>query len=299
MPRPPRPGRSVGAALVRGAAWLRRRGFDDARLDADLLLGEVLGVDRAGLVIRGRDDVSRTDLLRFARLLRRRRDHEPVAYLRGRREFAGLELTVGPGVLVPRPETEELVDRSRALLPPAGAGRVVRALDVGTGSGAIALALAAARPDLEVVALDRSRAAARCADANAARLGLGARVRVLVGDVRTLAHTFAPESFDLFVSNPPYVAPDEPRLATELRHEPRLALVGEVGPFPAVYARLAAAAERLLRAGGALCVEVGAGQAERVGETIAATRALSPVAVAADLAGVERVVSAVRRARSG
>jgi release factor glutamine methyltransferase len=230
------------------------------------------------------------ELARFRALIRRRLAGEPVAYLVGTKEFRSLELKVDRRVLVPRPETETVVEVALALLEAVAAPGIV---DVGTGSGAIALALKRARPDAAVLAVDASPEAAEVARANAERLELA--VEVVVGDLLEPVRARAP--FALVASNPPYIPSGEiAALPPEVRAEPHAALDG--GPDGlAVIRRLIVAAEPLLARhlpGGALVLEVGAGQAPSVSALLAAAGYREPQ-VTRDLAGIERVVSARRR----
>ena len=232
------------AAILRAAAeHLAAARIATARQDAEALLAHALGTTRLGLYIEGRMAVPAGAQGAFESLLARRARHEPLQYLLGAVEFCGLALTVGPGVFIPRPETEELVERAAAL-GPAGAATVV---DLCTGSGAIACALATRRPGWVVWAVDRAPRALACAHANVTRLGLGARVRVLDGDLfAPLPAHLAAEGVDLIVTNPPYLAtPVLPELPVEVRDwEPREALDGGVDGL-AVIRRLLAGGARL------------------------------------------------------
>jgi release factor glutamine methyltransferase len=227
---------------------------DSPKLDAEVLLCELLGCNRAGLVLRAGDPV-RTELaLRYAALIDRRRLGEPVAYLTGRREFWSLSLDVSPAVLIPRPDTELLVEWALQRLRDV---KVPVVADLGTGSGAIALAIASERPDARVIATDQSRDALSQARHNAQRLGLE-RVEFRQGD------WLAPlgESFDLIVSNPPYIAENDPHLAS-LRYEPRRALTS--GPDGlADLRRIAAEARAYLWHRSVLLMEHGAEQGAAV-----------------------------------
>jgi release factor glutamine methyltransferase len=274
--------------ILRVLSWTQgrfaERGLGTPRLDAELLLAHALGRDRVGLYTHFDQPLHGDELAKFRELIKRRLAGEPVAYLVGKKEFRSLELSVDARVLVPRPDTETLVEAALALV-----GETPRIVDVGTGSGAIALALKAARPGAEVLAVDRSPEAAAVARGNAERLALA--VEVLVGDL--LAPVAGP--FDLIVSNPPYIPSGEiPSLAPEVQREPRLALDG--GPDGLeVIRRLIADAPRLLAPLGALAMEVGAGQAPSVLALLARAGFASP-STARDLAGIDRVVTARRPA---
>lgn len=273
-----------GAALRLGAA-----GVPDARLDAELLLRHVRGWDTAALVIGLREDLPDADRAAFDRLVERRASRIPLQHLTGEQAFWRHVFRVTPDVLVPRPETEALVEAALAAL--AGRERP-RVLDVGTGSGCIALSLAAERPDAVVHAVDLSPAALAVARDNARRLGLEDRVLFHEGDL--LAPVAHEPAFDLVASNPPYVGADElEELAPEVRdHEPRLALTPP-GDRASVYRRLAAQASAHLAPGGAVVVEIGRGMQDEV------TGALSEAGLAVervlpDLAGIPRTIVARR-----
>jgi len=287
---------SVSEALRTAARRLRASGSRSPRLDAELLLAAALQTDRAGLFRTPERALAPDETSLYEGYLRRREAHEPVAYIRGRRAFRTLELEVTPDVLIPRPETESLVDVALEVLAAVPAGRgEPRALDIGTGSGCIALALAAEDPFVSVTATDLSAAAVELARRNAARHGLGGRVRLLCGDL--FAPLPAEARFDLIVSNPPYVpAAEYDVLEPNVRdHEPRLALHGGADGLD-VYRRLVPGSLARLRAGGTLAVEVGVGQAAAVGALFAAAGGYRPPGVRADLGGIPRVVWAAKAA---
>ena len=262
----------------------RERGVGTPRLDAQLLLAQVLGRDRVYLYAHFDQPLAPDELAAYRGLIQRRLGGEPVAYLVGKKEFRSLELAVDARVLVPRPDSETLVDVALALLPADGA----RVVDVGTGSGAIALAIKKERPDAEVLAVDRSTDAATVARDNATRLGLA--VEVVEGDL--LAPVAARAPFSLVASNPPYIpSADIAALAVEVRKEPRAALDGGADGL-VVIRRLIAEAPPLLTAGGALALEVGEGQAPAVAALFAADGRWAAATVTKDLAGIERVVAA-------
>lgn len=290
---------TVAQAVSDAVRVLREAGVSRSpRLDAELLLAKALGVARVDLLREPARALTADEAADFGSLLRRRLAREPVAYILGHRAFRTIELEVTPAVLIPRPDTETLVDFAleelRALpLVGADAEGEPLAIDVGTGSGCIALALAAEDPFVRVVATDIDPDALAVARGNAARLGLARRVEFVLSD---LFHDVGERVFDLVVSNPPYIPADEyVALEPNVRdHEPRLALYGGVDGLD-FYRRLAPGAALLLRPGGLLAVEVGAGQAEAVAGIIQAAGAFGTPATRDDLAGVPRVVYARRR----
>jgi release factor glutamine methyltransferase len=250
---------------------LTASGCETPRLDAEVLLAAAMGVDRAVLIADPGRGLEPTEARAFQDAARRRVQREPVAYILGRKGFRRLELAVDRRVLIPRPETEHVVEAALGL--PAGA----RVVDVGTGSGAIALALADERPDLEVLATESSPGALAVARANAARLGLA--LALLEGDL--LEPVSGP--VDAVVSNPPYVRAGE-RLAPELSCEPAEALYGGEDGLD-VYRRLVPVAARAAF----VAFEIGAGQAADV-TALVREAGFQAIEVVPDLAGIERVV---------
>jgi release factor glutamine methyltransferase len=254
-------------------------------IDAQVLLAHVLGRDRAWLAAHATDPLSREDAQTFFELAKRRRDGEPVAYLTGVREFWGLALTVARSVLIPRPETETLVEVALAQLP---ADRDLRVLDLGTGSGAIALAIAHERPRARVIATDTSAAALAIARSNVERLLIG-NVELVQSDwYESIA---VDERFDAILSNPPYVAAHDPHLGEgDVRFEPRAALVSGASGLDALRAIAGGARERLVD-GGLLAVEHGYDQADAV-RALLERAGFGTVTSARDLAGIPRVAVA-------
>ena len=272
-------------AQVLAAAGARLPG-EDARADAELLLAHLLGRPRAWLYAHGEETLPPELAARYAALLQRRAIGEPVAYLIGRREFWSLDLEVTPATLVPRPETELLVELALERLPPSGAQRVI---DLGTGSGAIALALASERPQAQVTAVDASAAALEIAQRNAVRLGL-TRVRFLRSDWFSAVRD---EAFDLVVSNPPYLAEDDPHLRDDsLPFEPRIALTAGRDGFDALRA-ICAGAVAQLRPGGWLLFEHGLAQGDGARSLLQAC-GFESTQTWRDLEGRERVSGGMR-----
>lgn len=252
-----------------------------ARLEARILLARALGVNRAWLVAHDRDPL-RADLLpAIEALVSRRARGEPVAYILGEREFYGRLFQVSPAVLIPRPETELLVEAALARLPREQSARI---LDLGTGSGCIAISLALERPDCEVTATDASPAALAVAQANAARLGTG-NLRLHSSDWYDGPHT---RPYDMIVSNPPYIAWNDPHLSQgDLRYEPRQALVSGTLGLDALRT-IVAQAPGHLAGGGWLLLEHGCDQAAFCARNLART-GFEAIATLHDLAGRERV----------
>jgi len=280
---------TVSQSLRQAEHRLRDAGVPKPALDAELLLRHVLGWDRAAVIARGADTVPAADAKRFFALVEERAARRPLQHVTGTQAFWRHEFLVTPDVLVPRPETEVLVEAALELIRGLEAPVVV---DVGTGSGCIALSIAAERPDAAVHAVDISAAALAVARENAHRLGQ-IRVELHEGDLlEPLAHLAG--RVDIVVSNPPYVDPAElPSLAPEVRdHEPRRALLAPDPPY-GIYGRLAAASYPLLRPGGHLVAEVGRDMAETVAETFRAA-GLAGIRARPDLAGIPRVVSGHR-----
>jgi release factor glutamine methyltransferase len=274
------------------ADYFKQKGIDSARLDAEILLAFALGTDRLRLYLDFEKPILADERARFRELVKRRADERvPVAYLTGVREFWSLPLAVTPDVLVPRPETETLVEAVLAELPDVEAE--LTAFDLGTGSGAIALALAKERPKLRVVAGDVSPAALAVAERNAQALGLADRVRFAEGD------GFAPvaeQRFHVIVSNPPYLADVEASaLAPELAHEPRGALfAGADGA--AFLRRIVAEAPEYLRPGGLIALELAPAQADDVTECMKRCGFEGP-RLHRDLGGRPRAITARSRER--
>jgi release factor glutamine methyltransferase len=256
-----------------------------ARLDAELLLGHALGIERSRLITREASPTAEQTAT-FRDLLERRAAGTPIAYLLGRRDFWTLTLEVTPAVLVPRPETELLVDIGLAALVGRPNPHIA---DLGTGSGAVGLALATERPDARVLLTDASPAALAVAERNRHRLGRD-NVRCRAGDW----YAAVDDLFDLIVSNPPYLGPTDPHLASpELTFEPHQALVAEAEGLAAL-GILAAGAPTHLKPGGVIALEHGSTQGEAVRALLTAA-GLTDVVTHRDLAGLERATRGRRR----
>jgi release factor glutamine methyltransferase len=265
--------------VSRSADYLDRHGVEEPRATAEALLQYFLGTDRAGLYARAEGLDTRT-AKQFGRALCQRCHGVPLQYLTGEQQFFDLVLGAAPGVFVPRPETEVVVERALEVVPDGDGGIVV---DVGTGTGAIALAIKRFRPAARVLAIDRSGEAAAVARANASRHALD--VEVLEGDLLEPLPSDLRGMVDLVVSNPPYVSREEyDALPPEVHAEPYEALVGGTD----VHRRLAEDAPGWLRAGGWLVMEIGDEQAKDVRDLLAVR--FESVDVLPDLAGRDRVV---------
>jgi release factor glutamine methyltransferase len=272
------------------SADLTKRLNASARLDADLLVAHALGMKRIGLYLDLERPLTAAELAAVRALVERRRKHEPMAYILGEREFYGRPFTVNRDVLIPRPDTETLVERALAALSEGG-----RLLDLCTGSGAVVISLLAERPALHAVASDLSARALEVAAANASRHGVNERLTLRQGDLWSVLQP--DERFSCITANPPYIGAVEiPELAPDVRdHEPHLALDAGADAL-SFYRRIAAEAPQRLEPGGVVCVEVGIHQAEPVAELFR-TAGLEEVRATRDLAGIERVVEARSPAR--
>ena len=283
-----RPVTTVRDQLAAATTALAAAGVASPRADAEWLLAGLLGVGRVTVRLDPAGAVPELLAERYGDAVRRRARREPLQRILGWEEFRGLRVRLTDAVLVPRPETEALVEWALALLPARG-GRRLRAVDLGTGSGCIACALAAERPDLDVVAIDVSPAAAAVARENAIALGLAARIRVVAADLLDGVRDLGA---DLIVSNPPYLPTGlVPELPPEVRtHEPVVALDGGADGL-ALIRRIAAIAHRALRASGVPVVETAGGAPAPAAAALLRTADFAQVAVRADLAGVDRFVA--------
>ena len=273
---------TVGATLETAVRRLYAAGIDSARLDARLLLGDVLQLETADLVAHPERPLAGPEGERFRDLIERRCRHQPVSQLLACREFWGLAFRVTADTLIPRPETEVVVEQALAGI--ADRGRPLRILDLGTGTGCLLLALLHELPRAAGLAIDRSPAALAVARANAEALGLAARAEFRLGNwTEGLS-----ESFDLIVSNPPYIStPDMDRLGPEVaHHEPRLALHGGQDGLDC-YRAIAVGLGGVLRPDGRLLLEIGADQGDSVPAVFAAA-GFRCTARHNDLAGLPR-----------
>jgi release factor glutamine methyltransferase len=261
----------------------------DAALDAEVLARKVLACDRADYIVRLRDQEPADFAGAYGALVDRRCRREPVAYIVGEREFWGLPFEVTPDVLIPRPETELIVEEALALFPAPAAPRVI--VDAGTGSGCLAISLAREFPSAQVIATDISESAIVVATRNAARNGVTGRISFRPGDLLEPVT----EAADLIVSNPPYVASgDAPGMVPEVReHEPHVALFGGADGM-AMFEKLFPSAVTRLAPGGRLIVEVGYDQDDRVA-AIAARHGWTLSHVRQDLQAITRTLIFVGR----
>ncbi len=280
---------TIGDALSAGTARLERAGVSAARHDAEQLLAQLLATDRGGLFLRRGETLDDKIARRYSGWIRRRAGREPLQHVTQVQEFYGLSLLADRRALVPRPETEGLVQAALRLAPASGA----RVVDLGTGSGCIVVALAVERPDLRFYALDRSPAALALARENAARHDVEARIEIVEGDLACPPDSWR-GTVDLVVSNPPYVSEADWRaLEPEVReHDPREALVAGPTGLEA-YRALAPASFALLRPAGHLVLELGDRQAESV-RAILARAGFDVLEVRPDLRGIPRVLVAVK-----
>jgi release factor glutamine methyltransferase len=292
--------RSVRSLLKQGIGQLREANVPSFTLAAELLLLHVAARDRTWLYAHPEEILSADTTTQYFALIQRRANGEPTQHLTGKQEFWGLEFEVTPDVLIPRPETEHLIEVAldrlalrelRAGRPPRLTGNGITLVDVGTGSGCIAIALAKELPDATVYATDISPAALNVARRNAARLGFADRIRFLESN---LFAAFTPVRFDLIVSNPPYVGRRAAEmLAREVReHEPEVALYGGEEGYE-FYAELVAQSHEFLKPGGLLVLELGHDSLPEV-QPLLESRHWTNLGVTNDLAGIPRVLAAER-----
>lgn len=280
--------------LQRTAAYLQERELDSPRLSAERLLAHVLGCRRVDLYLQGEREIAERELVPYRSLVRDYASGRPLQYVIGETEFMGLGFKIDARALIPRPETEILVDAVRKRLPSGGIGGNLHVLELGVGCGAIAVSLARGRADVEVWATDIDPHTATLARENAERLGVADRVHIIATNHFDALVPDLHERFACIVANPPYVSASElETLPARVRqHEPIRALHGGVDGLDA-YRFLCGDGLRFLAPGGTLAVEIGSTQGSRVSELLADAR-LADVQVLPDYAGHDRVVVARR-----
>jgi release factor glutamine methyltransferase len=281
-------GMTVAQVRRRLADAFHEAGLDSPELDARLLAGHALGLGHSQLVAEGDRILSDEELQSLSLLAARRLKREPVARILGGKEFWGLPLQLGAATLVPRPETETVVEAALAAIDADGPRtRALHIADLGTGSGALLLALLSELPNATGIGTDMSFDAIETAQANAARLGLASRARFLISDFGAALT----ETFDLVVSNPPYIPTGEiAALPPEVRHDPRRALDGGADGLHC-YRVIAGQAFQLLKPTGLLLVEIGIGQENAVASLLRGA-GLTPASARPDLAGIPRALPA-------
>jgi release factor glutamine methyltransferase len=273
--------------------YFQSHDIDSPRLTAEVLLAHILGLERIDLYARFDQPLSPEELSHLKSLIRRRIDREPTAYIIGRKEFMGFDLSVTPAVLIPRPETEVLVEAALEILPEASCSDPCRVIDIGTGSGAVVIALARMRPGHRFSATDISPAALELARTNAAALNIDS-IEFLTGDL--FAAAMPSETYDLVVSNPPYIPSGAIcELAPEIKcYEPVAALDG--GPDGlAIIRRIISLLPEFLTPGGRLMMEIGWDQADAVSRLTVDIENIERVTFIRDYAGHDRVAVMQRK----
>jgi release factor glutamine methyltransferase len=289
--RAPRAARlTLSMSLMDGSRFLSRAAIESPRLDAEVLLRHVIGIDKVQLYLRIDETIKAEAERQFWELLERRARREPLAYITGRKEFWSLDFSVTPDVLIPRPETELLVEAALERTPQMLKSRV-KIVDLGTGSGAIAVCLAKELPEAQISAVDISSAALQVARANAERHGVADRIRFLLGDL------FAPvaeerESFDLIIANPPYVrSADVAKLEPEIREwEPIAALDGGRDGLD-IYRLIAGQCRSYLTATGHVLLEIADAMGEAAAQIFANAGGFETARLLRDYAGKDRVMA--------
>src|SRR5215475_9792169 len=285
---------SIRDAVFWGAQVLSNAGVENHRLDSDGLLRPVLKMEKEQLYVSGDRPINAGQEAEFRALLSRRSQREPLAYITGQKEFWSLDFFVTPAVLIPRPETELLVEVALQYIARLGSESPVKVLDLGTGSGAIAVCLAKEHGAAEIVTVDISPVALDLARLNAGRHGVADRIQFLPGDLFT-AIKASLETFDLIVSNPPYIRTGElSMLAPEIREwEPAIALDGGVDGTD-TYRRIIGEGHRYLSPGGSIVLEIGADMGRDVVDLFSRSGCYGPPALYQDYAGKDRVIAATK-----
>jgi len=281
---------TISEALHRASKTLAAHSIEDASLEAELLLMHILGIDRARLYARLGEEISADDAQALAQLVQRRLRHEPAAYIIGHREFFGHDFFVAPGVLIPRPESELLVQAAFDFVQEGLLHGHPIIADIGTGCGAIAISLALLLPEAKIYATDISPQALEIARVNRDKHGVQDRVHLLQGDL--LAPL--PEPVDIIVANLPYIKEEDwGKLSAEIRmYEPRVALVGGRDGLDGVR-RLLIEANEKLRCGGLILLEIGVGQGPAAASSAKSLFPGARIELARDLGGRERVLKVV------
>lgn len=274
---------TIKQALSRASETLAANHIEDPSLESELLLRHALGISRVQLYLELEHELSPEQSQQFRRLIKRRLNHEPTAYITGHREFYGLDFLVSPDVLIPRPETELLVGKAIRL---AQNQTVSTIAEVGTGSGAIAISLALSLPRVKIYATDISHAALTVAQNNCQKHCVTSRVHLLAGDLLEPL----PEPVDLIIANLPYVSESALPQLNIVNFEPALALNGGSDGLEKIR-RLCARVSSKLNPGGCLLLEIGQGQSKAVTALCRSLFLLAEVAVSPDLSGIDRVVS--------
>jgi len=273
---------------------LQRKGFEEARLNVELLLSHVLNLQRIQLYLSFDKPLTAEELKRFRQAYERRLKREPVQYIIGSANFMGLQFCVDPHVLIPRPETETLIEQLILLCQRYPGDQPIGLLDIGTGSGNIAVSAAKYIKQVHVTSIDISVEALNLARQNARAHGVDARVNFILADIFDSSLEIFHKPHDLVVSNPPYVSLDEwEQLQTEVREfEPSLAVTDGKDGFQ-FYREIASLLPAILHPGGSIALEVGYGQAEKVAQLLQ-TSGMQDLHIANDLQGIQRVVAGTR-----
>jgi release factor glutamine methyltransferase len=287
---------TVLEALNWATDFLKDHQVDNPRLSAELLLSRSMGVRREELYIRLHSQITEGDRGALNAFVQRRVSGEPLQYILGQQEFWSFDMKVAPQVLIPRPETELLVEQALSILESASFGKAPRVLELGTGSGAIAISLAREVKEIFVVATDVSKEALELARQNALHAGVERRITFVHGDLfNALQSAEEKGPFDVIVSNPPYVPrPDIESLAKEVKNEPRIALDGGEDGLD-FHRRIISEAPAHLRAGGWLLLEMGQGQGARVSALIGEKVDFQRPQIHSDLSGIERVIKVQKK----